>query len=69
MTAGSIERSGIIHEPLVFVRANSQCEGHIWVLEMSLDSVMELFSVLVELHDAFWFLRHPEFIKFICQIT
>ena len=36
---------------------------------MCLDCIMEFFSVLIELHDALWFFCHPEFIKFIRQIT
>lgn len=54
---------------LVFVGGSSQYKGHIWVLQVNLDYVVELFPVLIELHDAFWFFCHPEFIKFICQIT
>lgn len=54
---------------LVFVGGDSQYKGHIWVLQVSLDYAVELFPVLIELHDAFRFFGHPEFIKFICQIT
>lgn len=51
----------------VFVRADGQRD--VWVLQMSLDNVVELFSVLIELHDALWFFSHPELVKFIRQIT
>lgn len=47
----------------VFVRADGQRD--VGVLQMSLDDVVELFSVLIELHDALWFLSHPELVKFI----
>lgn len=53
-----------------FVRARSgQREGDSGVLQMNLDDVVELFSVLIELHDALWFFGHPELVKFIRQIT
>lgn len=54
---------------LLFARWHSQSERNIWLLKESLDFVMELFSVLVKLHDAFWFFSHPEFIKFIRQVA
>lgn len=54
---------------LVFVRADGQCEGDVGVLQMSLDDVVELFSVLIEVHDALRFFSHPELVKLIRQIT
>lgn len=54
---------------LLFARAHSQSERNIRLLKESLDFFMELFSVLVKLHDAFGFFSHPEFIKLICQIA
>lgn len=54
---------------LLFVRAHSQSERNVGLLKESLDFFMELFSVLVKLHDAFWFFSHPEFIELIRQIA
>lgn len=54
----------------VFVGARSgQRQGNCGVLQMRLDDVVELFSVLIELHDALRFFSHPELVKFISQIT
>lgn len=54
---------------LVFVRADGQREGDVGVLQMSLDDVVEPFSVLIEVHDALRFFSHPELVKLIRQIT
>ena len=46
-----------------------QREGHPWLLERDLHLAVELLPVVVELHDALRFGRHPEFVKLVGQIT
>lgn len=48
---------------------HSQSETNIGLLEESLDFIVELFPVLVEMHDALWFFSQPEFIKLVRQIA
>lgn len=54
---------------LLFARLHSQSETNIGLLEESLDFIVELFPVLVEMHDALWFFSQPEFIKLVRQIA
>ena len=53
---------------LVFGGAH-QCEGHPGLLERGLHLAVELLPVVVELHDALRFGRHPELVKLVGQVT
>ena len=48
---------------------HGQSEGHAGLPEQDLHLAVELLPVVVELHDALRFGRHPELVKLIGQVT
>lgn len=58
-----------INEENRLMGAYGQSESHVGVLEVTFDPVVELLSVMVELHDAFGFFSEPEPVELPRQVT
>lgn len=57
------------YRPFTSLRADGQCEGDVGFLQVCPDDGVELFPVLIEVHDALWFLQQPELVKLVGQET
>lgn len=44
-------------------------QGHIWILELFDDSLVELLSHAVKFHDVHGVLLNPEFMEFVHQVA